>query len=255
MVAIRRRIFLALFSLLFFGGLAFADSPVVQIHFEYSEELDEFHILDIQTLYSYVSPDIDPGNASLRVLDAQGKTLHSVRIGLTRQTLVVTPPADANANTETVDGKTEITANSTWVGVPYSEEIHSIEIEPDNNAGVFTLEIGERLCNGDGKCNGDETSLSCTDCKPDEEDGVCVWEEDGYCDPDCYEGVDPDCIEEEPEETPVETPQETALPEKTPEKGEKGGTEQQGIDYTYIAIAAVLVALVLLVFYLKKERG
>ena len=73
----------------------------------------------------------------------------------------------------------------------YSDKAKYLQVYWGEEQVLFE-EISELLCNENGKCDGSENYLSCSDCKPYGEDGICQgYSGDSYCDKDCY--YDTDC--------------------------------------------------------------
>jgi hypothetical protein len=74
-----------------------------------------------------------------------------------------------------------------------SEDVGVLEIYDDSEKQIYKEDIGELICNKDGKCTGFENYVFCPeDCSADSEDGYCNAERNAVCDPDCGD-YDIDC--------------------------------------------------------------
>ena len=122
--------------------------------------------------------------------------------------------------------------------IPYNKKMSSLEIK-ENNQIIKSINLN--FCNNNTICEENENSLTCSDCKPDKPDNLCVNAEDGICDPDCLEGYDPDC-ENDSAENNTGTPQ--------------GSTKK--IDWINILLVFLVIAAVILaawvIFYVKNQK-
>ena len=136
------------------------------------------------------------------------------------------------------------------INVPYYENAASVKIVFDSG-NEFQFSIAHRLCNNNGVCDAEESTVSCNDCKPDKPDNVCIALDDNICDPDCALGVDIDCIRQQTKPTPI--PLQT--PAETPGE-QKPMPRQEGINLIYCGLAAVILLLMAsAVLYYKKVKG
>ncbi len=114
---------------------------------------------------------------------------------------------------------------------------------------VFREDISPRLCNNNGKCEEDETVLSCPkDCPLNKKDGICINQKDSVCDPDCLKGVDSDCEEKPPVDENVPIPD---------ANGNGSGQDNPNNVMFFVMVGAgVLVLVFLIIWFLNyaKER-
>ncbi|MEM4598074.1 MAG: hypothetical protein QW400_00065 [Candidatus Diapherotrites archaeon] len=240
---------LLIFILLaFFLAGAYSDeTKVISASIYYDINFLNVELVEIKAIYGYVSVEEFPGNATLFLLAGDGQELYKGRFGFIEPILVVSPPrADINYNANAGTGVIYPNDTIKQIFLPYFEDAAKIRIVFDINKEIV-FDIKERLCNRNGICDKEESTISCSDCKPNEKDGVCVAHNDGVCDPDCLIGVDSDCLKIPPKATP--TMQETTSTSPIGRKDEQG----LGIlPYVFIAVALLVVFAFI---YLKRIKG
>lgn len=223
------------------------ETKVISASIYYDINFGKVDLVEIKAIYGYVSVEEFPGNATLFLISQDGQELYKGRFGFIGPMFVVSPPrADVNYGADAGTGV--IYANDTikQIFLPYFENASKVKIVFDTKKELI-FEIKERLCNRNGICDKEESTISCSDCKPNEKDGYCVAHNDGICDPDCLIGVDSDCLKIKPKATP--TTQETTSTSPIGRKDEQG----LGIlPYIFIAVALLIVFAII---YLKRIKG
>ena len=246
-----------LLVLMALSAFAQDEIKVVQVYIAYDANLQHFSISEMTTMYGYLTPEDVPGNSELTVFSGTGEELYSVRLGFIQPMIDFGPPI-VDPDTNEVIEQPDPMQDEGFKGlfIPFQEDIERVELLLDGEETPTQFNVGERLCNNDGECSGEENALSCADCDPEESDGMCVWYKDGACDPDCHRGVDPDCLESLPE-TPEDTPKDIITP---PPVGTTPGetppiSEEAGFNYALVGGVAAVFIIIIIIYYMKAVRG
>lgn len=242
-----------LFGVLFLFALASAfaadEQAIIQLSISYDVNLSKVEISELKVMPGYLSAEEKPGNATIYLLSGDGSKLYEIRAAFIEPIFVTSPPRiDPDSNTVIGDYNSIYPSEGLkQISLPYYKEAASVKILFDNKK-EFAFSIAERLCNNNNACDPEESALSCGDCRPDKEDGVCIAAYDNVCDPDCFRGVDPDCIPAL-QPTPTPTQQETPTVTATPKQ-----VEQWPLFYIYLVLFVILIALFAMLYY-KKIKG
>jgi len=244
---------LFLFFLLFTPAGAHT-TKIIKLSVSYDANFQSLELQELKAMYGYVSAEELPGNATLRLLSDNDKPLYELRVAFTEPIFVVNPPlVDVDTNEVVGSQGAESTRypekGIKEINVPYYENAALIEIAFDDGKETRFF-IANRLCNNNGVCDAEESTVSCGDCKPDKPDNVCIAFDDNICDPDCALGVDIDCIRQQTKPTPI--PLQT--PAETPGE-QKPMPRQEGINLIYCGLAVVMLLIALVVVYYRKIKG
>jgi hypothetical protein len=243
---------LILLFLLATPASAYNKTKIIQLFISYDANFQNLELQELKAMYGYASSEELPGNATLYLLSDDQQVLYKLRVAFTEPIFVVNPPL-VDIDTNEVVGSQGIEypeEGMKQINVPYYENATSIKIAFDTNES-FIMSIADRLCNNNGICDAEESSISCDDCEPDMPDNVCIAFDDNVCDPDCALGVDIDCVRQQakPTATPVQSPTETPSEPITI-------SEQEGINIIYAGLAVVvLLLLASAVLYYRKVKG
>jgi len=132
-----------------------------------------------------------------------------------------------------------ITIRNIYDKIPYRKNMALLEVK-NNNTLIKSVDLV--FCNNNSICDENENTLTCSDCKKDKIDNLCINSEDGICDPDCLEGYDPDCNKTQENNIPLDL-----------SKTESTGINWINILFVLLVIVAVILAAWVL-FYAKKKN-
>lgn len=223
--------------------ICFAYPSALLITLKYDANLSHIELKKLKVIYATRTPYEGFANANIAFLSDSNEVIYDENIPLAPRIVIIDPPLEEYYSDLNVSG----TYEHEFL-LPYLKEAKALLIRTKGR--TFYFEIANRLCNGNGICDTEESFLSCADdCNLSEPDGVCLAEKDSVCDPDCDATADVDCVEKilRKKTTPIavqtKTPVETTPIATIPKEPEYGTI------ITSISIAALAIIIAIALYF------